>query len=84
METQKIFGRGVEIRTPGLLRPRQARYQAALRPDMKCFVDSKALTNYEATPNQPIWPTTVPKLCQNDFTESSLCQNPMSFHWPDG
>jgi hypothetical protein len=28
-------GRGVEIRTPGLLRPRQARYQAALRPDMK-------------------------------------------------
>jgi hypothetical protein len=26
----------VEIRTPDLLRPRQARYQAALRPDMKC------------------------------------------------
>lgn len=26
-------GRGVEIRTPDLLRPRQARYQAALRPD---------------------------------------------------
>ena len=29
------IGRGVEIRTPDLLRPRQARYQAALRPDMK-------------------------------------------------
>jgi hypothetical protein len=23
------------------VRPRQARYQAALRPDMKCFVHSK-------------------------------------------
>jgi hypothetical protein len=27
-------GRGVRIRTGGLLRPRQARYQAALRPDI--------------------------------------------------
>ena len=27
------LGRGVRIRTGGLLRPRQARYQAALRPD---------------------------------------------------
>ena len=32
-----IFGRGVRIRTGGLLRPRQARYQAALRPDMNCL-----------------------------------------------
>ena len=30
-------------------RPRQARYQAALRPDMKSFIDSKALTNSVAT-----------------------------------
>ena len=40
MKTKRVkfekIGRGVEIRTPGLLRPRQARYQAALRPDMKC------------------------------------------------
>jgi hypothetical protein len=34
----KRVGRGVEIRTPGLLRPRQARYQAALRPDIPEFL----------------------------------------------
>ena len=28
----KVSGRGARIRTGGLLRPRQARYQAALRP----------------------------------------------------
>src|SRR5258706_13158857 len=32
------------------VRPRQARYQAALRPDMKCAIDSKALSNATATP----------------------------------
>jgi hypothetical protein len=26
----------------------------------------------------------VPKLCQIDFTEPSLCQNPTAFHWPGG
>jgi len=31
-------------------RPRQARYQAALRPDMKCCRHSKALSNIAATP----------------------------------
>jgi len=31
-------------------RPRQARYQAALRPDMKCCIDSKALSTFIATP----------------------------------
>ena len=35
MSEEEFNGRGVEIRTPDLLRPRQARYQAALRPDMK-------------------------------------------------
>jgi hypothetical protein len=30
-------------------RPRQARYQAALRPDMKCFLDSKALFGLSST-----------------------------------
>ena len=34
--SRNVSGRGVEIRTPDLLRPRQARYQAALRPDNKC------------------------------------------------
>ena len=34
----------------GLVRPRQARYQAALRPDMKCFLHSKTLSNF--TPSQ--------------------------------
>ena len=29
------FGRGGEIRTHDPLRPRQVRYQAALRPDIK-------------------------------------------------
>src|SRR6266478_6959548 len=29
-------------------------------------------------------PPTVPKLCQIDFTEPSLCQNPKAFHWPAG
>ena len=28
------------------VRPRQARYQAALRPDMKCTLDSKALSDF--------------------------------------
>jgi hypothetical protein len=35
----------VEIRTPDLLRPRQARYQAALRPDSEVHIHSKALSN---------------------------------------
>jgi hypothetical protein len=32
-------------------RPRQARYQAALRPDMKCTIHSKALSNPTPNPN---------------------------------
>jgi len=32
-----------------MVRPRQARYQAALRPDMMCSIDFKALSNF--TPN---------------------------------
>jgi len=32
------------------VRPRQARYQAALRPDKNCFIHSKALSN--VTPNR--------------------------------
>ena len=47
---QDIFGRGARIRTGGLLRPRQARYQAALRPDSDCFIHSKALSNFAPNP----------------------------------
>jgi hypothetical protein len=42
-------------------RPRQARYQAALRPDMKYVIDSKVLSNFDATPK----PGFLPQLCQN-------------------
>jgi hypothetical protein len=35
MQAVEEFGRGGEIRTPDPLRPRQVRYQAALRPDMQ-------------------------------------------------
>jgi len=31
------------------VRPRQARYQAALRPDMKGTIDSQALSSFTAT-----------------------------------
>ena len=37
---------------PGFVRPRQARYQAALRPDMKCNNNSKAGTR---TPPNRKW-----------------------------
>jgi hypothetical protein len=40
-------------------RPRQASYQAALRPDMKCFIDSTALPNITATPNLRFWLKTL-------------------------
>src|SRR5665213_1315271 len=40
-----FIGRGGAIRTPDPLRPRQVRYQAALRPDMYCSLDSKILSN---------------------------------------
>jgi|SRR5580700_10816058 hypothetical protein len=40
----------VELLESSFVRPRQARYQAALRPDMKCTIDSKALSNFTATP----------------------------------
>ena len=32
------------------MRPRQARYQAALRPDMTCTIHSKALSNFLPAP----------------------------------
>ncbi len=38
-----LIGRGDRIRTYDPLRPRQVRYQAALRPDKKCSSYSKLL-----------------------------------------
>ena len=34
----------MELLESSCVRPRQARYQAALRPDMNCFIYSKALS----------------------------------------
>ena len=39
----ELIGRGGEIRTHDPLRPRQVRYQAALRPDSTGSFDSKPL-----------------------------------------
>jgi len=33
----------MELLESSVVRPRQARYQAALRPDINCFTHSKAL-----------------------------------------
>jgi hypothetical protein len=55
-------------------RPRQARYQAALRPDINCTIDSRALSNFIATPILHFWPNRA-KTMPNTFTESRLCQN---------
>ena len=40
----------------GLLRPRQVRYQAALRPDMTSKIDSKVVSNFVATLKHDFWP----------------------------
>jgi hypothetical protein len=45
----------MELLESASARPRQARYQAALRPDMKCKIDSKALSNATATPVHHFW-----------------------------
>jgi hypothetical protein len=36
----------MELLESGGVRPRQARYQAALRPDNDCFIHFKALPNF--------------------------------------
>jgi hypothetical protein len=43
-----LFGRGGQIRTGDPLRPRQVRYQAALRPDMCGPFNSKLLAGVRA------------------------------------
>src|ERR1700693_2686184 len=58
-------------------RPRQARYQAALRPDMKCCTDFKALSSFAAATKLHFLPQLM---CQIEFTEPPLRPNPTSFH----
>src|SRR5258706_14373810 len=68
------------------VRPRQARYQAALRPDMKCTIDYRALSTSTATPVTDIfihctkhshWTTAVPEssaisLASRTFSSNSV------------
>ncbi len=46
----------MELLESGFVRPRQARYQAALRPDMKCSVNSRVLSCIPAIPIGPFAP----------------------------
>jgi len=39
-----------------IVRPRQVRYQAALRPDKTSRIDSNVLSNFVSTPNHDFWP----------------------------
>jgi len=45
-----------ELLERAVVRPRQVRYQAALRPDMIISIDSKALSNFISTPARDFWP----------------------------
>jgi hypothetical protein len=45
----------MELLESSFLRPRQARYQAALRPDMKCEIHSKALSNFTPNPSHAFY-----------------------------
>ena len=51
----------MEFLESGFVRPRQARYQAALRPDMKCEIHSNALSNFTPSPSHAFYP----RLCTN-------------------
>ena len=59
----------MELLESGSVRPRQARYQAALRPDMKCTIDSKALSNLHSHSDSPLFAfncaKTVPNISLN-------------------
>jgi hypothetical protein len=63
--------------------PKAGALQAALRPDLKCTIDSRALPNFTPSPSRHFWPHCA-KNVPNTLTESSLCQNPAAFHWPVG
>jgi hypothetical protein len=65
----KGFGRGGQIRTADPLRPRQVRYQAALRPDICRSSDFKPLSQF------PI-PSGLPKSTQNAFDRGKTVTKP--------
>jgi hypothetical protein len=50
---------------------------------MKCSIDSKALSNFTATPIRGFC-LDCAKTVPNTFTGPSLCQNPVAFHWLAG
>jgi hypothetical protein len=66
------FGRGGAIRTPDPLRPRQVRYQAALRPDICWSFDSKTLLNR----------TSIPKSALSLKTYQNCIKTPLTAPWP--
>jgi hypothetical protein len=45
----------MELLESSCVRPRQARYQAALRPDMKCEIHSRALSNFTPNPSHTFY-----------------------------
>jgi hypothetical protein len=45
-----------------VMRPRQVRYQAALRPDKNSFLDFKLLSVLSTLPRQPKWGQNSPNL----------------------
>ncbi len=53
----------MELLESSFVRPRQARYQAALRPDMKCTIHSKALSNFLPAPTHGFLASTVHLPC---------------------
>jgi hypothetical protein len=63
------------------VRPRQARYQAALRPDMKCTTDSKALSNFTPNPRHHFFAL----LCQITRTSQPCAptssRTPLGYYW---
>jgi hypothetical protein len=64
------IGRGGEIRTHDPLRPRQVRYQAALRPDICCFLDFKPVSEF------PI-PSALPKSTQKSSDPGKTVTKPV-------
>jgi hypothetical protein len=61
----------MELLDIGFVRPRQARYQAALRPDRLLRIDSTALSDFPSTAPAP----TVHELCKIDVILSHCAQS---------
>jgi hypothetical protein len=66
MSYKRLDGRGARIRTGGLLRPRQARYQAALRPDRLCVLIIRDFATRMLS-NGPIRPSCCARIHGNSF-----------------